>query len=91
MYTADAVEVTKGKPKVYESSEHGRRHFCADCGTGLFYENAQNLPGITDIQAATLDDANLVPADVHIQTADRLVWMKDTTGLPEFERYPPQG
>lgn len=90
MYSAEAVDVTKGTPKVYASSEHGRRHFCGDCGTGLFYENAQNLPGIMDIQAATLDDANQVPAEVHIQIADRLVWMKDTTDLPEFERYPPQ-
>ena len=37
MYAEDAVKVTKGEPKVYASSEHGRRHFCPNCGTGLFY------------------------------------------------------
>src|SRR3546814_855076 len=31
----DALEVS-GTPKIYASSEHGRRHFCGDCGTGLF-------------------------------------------------------
>ena len=30
-------------------------------------------------------------AQVHIQTADRIDWMKDAHALPEFERYPPQG
>ncbi|MBW8854565.1 MAG: GFA family protein, partial [Bradyrhizobium sp.] len=40
MYAEDALKVTKGTPKIYQSSEHGRRQFCADCGTGLFYTNA---------------------------------------------------
>jgi hypothetical protein len=90
MYAEDAVKVTKGQPKVYESSEHGRRHFCADCGTGLFYVNANILPGIIDIQSATYDDPNAVPAMVHIQTAERLNWMERAHELPSFERYPPQ-
>ena len=38
MYPQNAAKVTKGTPKVYASSEHGRRHFCADCGTPLTYE-----------------------------------------------------
>jgi hypothetical protein len=88
MFQADAVRVTQGGPSVYESSEHGRRHFCARCGTGLFYANAVNLPGIIDVQSATLDDAAALPAQVHIQTADRLKWMEDTHSLPAFERYP---
>ena len=28
MYAEDAVKVTQGEPKIYASSEHGRRHFC---------------------------------------------------------------
>ena len=56
MYKESAIKVTKGAPKVYHSSESGRRHFCADCGTGLFYMNAQILPGIVDVQSATYDD-----------------------------------
>lgn len=90
MYPAGSVSLTKGQPKVYESSEHGRRHFCPTCGTGLFYVNEQNLPGIIDIQSATYDNPDLIPAEAHIQVADRISWMKDTSSLPEFERYPPQ-
>jgi hypothetical protein len=89
MYRADAVEVTKGTPKVYNSSEHGRRHFCPECGTGLFYVNTQMLPGIIDIQSATYDDPSAVPAQAHIQVAERIGWMERVHELPMFERFPP--
>jgi len=83
-----AVKIVKGAPATYESSEHGRRQFCAACGTGLFYVNAQALPGVVDIQSGTFDDFAALPAQVHIQTADRVAWMKDAHTLPAFERYP---
>ena len=89
MYTSDAVKVTKGAPKVYASSQHGRRHFCPDCGTGLFYVNAEMLPGIVDIQSATYDDPGAVPPRAHIQVAERIGWMERAHELPAFERYPP--
>lgn len=89
MYLRDQLKTTQGTPKVYESSEHGRRHFCPDCGTGLFYTNEQILPGIVDIQSATYDDPNAVPARAHIQIAERIGWMERAHELPTFERYPP--
>lgn len=87
MYAEDALSV-EGEPKTYNSSEHGRRSFCATCGTGLFYRNAENLPGIVDIQSGTLDDPGALPAQSHIQTAERLEWMKTAHELPEFEGFP---
>jgi len=84
------LTLTAGAPKTYHSSENGRRDFCADCGTGLFYRNAQMLPRLVDIQTSALDDPNAAPARCHIQIAERLSWMKDAHLLPEFERYPPQ-
>jgi hypothetical protein len=90
MYRLDAVKVTKGAVKVYASSEHGRRHFCPDCGTGLFYTNVEMLPGIIDIQSATYDDPDAVPARAQIQVAERIGWMEHAHELPAFERYPPR-
>ena len=90
MYAQSAVKVTKGTPKVYKSSKDGRRHFCPDCGTGLFYVNDVMLPGIIDIQSATYDDPDAVPARAHIQIADRIGWMERAHELPAFERFPPQ-
>ena len=86
----DTDLVVTGDTAVYASSENARRHFCIQCGTGLFYSNQVNLPGLVDIQTATLDDPEALPAQCHIQTAERIGWMAEAHRLPEFERYPPQ-
>ncbi|CAN7169943.1 GFA family protein [Bradyrhizobium sp. LjRoot220] len=90
MYAEDAVKVTQGEPKIYASSEHGRRQFCANCGTGLFYTNANMLPGMIDVQSGTYDDPDVVPVMAHIQVAERIGWMERAHELPVFERYPAQ-
>jgi hypothetical protein len=82
------VTVTQGNPKTVNSSGAAMRSFCADCGTGLFYRNAEMLPGIVDIQSATLDDPEALPPTVQIQTAERLGWMQHAHELPAFERFP---
>ena len=86
-YPADALTVVQGEPRIYSSSENGRRHFCPDCGTGLFYYNAVNLPGIADVQIATLDDPASVAPRSHVQAADRSAWMEHAHELAAFERY----
>ncbi|SHJ15062.1 Uncharacterized conserved protein [Roseomonas rosea] len=87
MVPAGALKV-RGEPVVYASSEHGRRHFCGRCGTGLFYVNEATLPGMIDIQTGTLDDPEALPPGAQIQVAERLGWMRRLDSLPEFERYP---
>jgi hypothetical protein len=64
------------------------RAFCRKCGTGLFYRNDEVLPGIVDIQSATLDDPDALPPGAHIQVAERLAWMATAHELPMFERFP---
>jgi len=83
-----ALTVTQGKTTEYVSSEHGRRHFCPECGTGLFYYNAENLPGVVDIQITTFDSPEKFAPGSHIQIAERLNWMDGAHNLPAFERYP---
>jgi hypothetical protein len=77
-----------GTPNIYASSEHGRRHFCGDCGTGLFYTNDQIFPGKIDVQSGTLDDPDLIPAGAQIQVAERIGWMEKLDEMPSFARYP---
>lgn len=83
----------RGETAEYASSEHGRRHFCPKCGTGLFYTNAEVFPGQIDIQSATLDDPDSIPLQAQIQTAERIGWMADLHDRPAFARYPgpPEG
>jgi hypothetical protein len=90
MFPEEALKLTRGEPKTINSSGAAMRSFCPDCGSGLFYRNAEFLPGIVDIQTATLDDAEALPATVQIQIAERLGWMAHVHELPEFERFPDQ-
>jgi hypothetical protein len=90
MYPQAAVKVTKGQPKIYASSADGRRHFCPDCGTGLFFSNAVMLPDIIDVQSGTSDDPGAIPPHIHVQVAERLPWLEHIHDLPTFDRYPPQ-
>ncbi len=83
----DRVTVS-GEPATYASSEHGRRQFCGACGTGLFYRNAEALPGIVDIHSGTLDDPEAQPPGAQIMVKDRLGWTGGMTALPEFRTYP---
>ncbi|HEV2569166.1 GFA family protein [Sphingomonas sp.] len=87
-YRSDGFAVTSGRAKEHASSEHGRRYFCADCGTGLYYINEAMLPGIVDIQSATLDEPEAVPPGAHIQWAEHLGWAETLDQLPKFERFP---
>lgn len=82
------VTITKGETKNFNSSGSALRSFCSDCGTGLFYRNEALLPGIVDIQSATLDNPSALPPAAHIQTAEQINWMATAHELPRFERFP---
>jgi hypothetical protein len=87
-FAEEQLSITRGNPKTINLSGAAIRSFCADCGTGLFYRNADLLPGIVEVQAATLADAQAVRPEAHIQTAEMLAWMKDAHELPAFDRFP---
>lgn len=82
------LTVTQGDLTTHNSSGSAMRSFCPRCGTGLFYRNAEFLPGIVDVQSVTLDDPDALPPQIHIQVAESIGWMKDQDQLPRFERFP---
>ena len=87
LVSKDQLKV-EGETREYASSEHGRRHFCPECGTALFYTNDVIFPGQIDVQIATLDDPDTIRPEAQIQVADRIGWMETAHELPQFERYP---
>jgi len=87
-FPADKVRITQGTVTTYVGKGGAQRQFCAVCGTGLLYSNAEMLPGLIDIQSATLDDAGADAPAVQIQCAERLPWFDSVSDLPAFERYP---
>ena len=88
MYAEGALTVTRGAPKTINSSGTAMRAFCPECGSGLFYRNAAILPGMVDVQSATLDNPEALAPAIQIQTAERLEWMTRLGELPEYERFP---
>lgn len=87
-FPADQVLLTQGETATYQGKGAARRQFCPRCGTGLLYTNAEMLPGIVDIQSATLDEADSIGPAIQIQCAERLSWFEGVGQLPAFERYP---
>lgn len=82
------LSITKGQARIWSSDGHAQRHFCATCGTGLFYFSETVIPGMVDIQIATLDDPTQVEPEVQVQVAERLPWAAHIHQLPAFDRYP---
>jgi hypothetical protein len=82
------LKVIRGTPKTRNSSGTAMRSFCADCGTGLFYRNAEMLPDVVEVQVATLDDPDALLPTMQIQTAEEIGWMKTAHELPRFDRFP---
>lgn len=87
-FPADTVQLTQGTVTTYAGKGGAQRQFCPTCGTGLLYTNAEMLPGIVDIQSATLDTAETEAPAVQIQCAERLPWFDSLSALPAFDRYP---
>jgi hypothetical protein len=79
--------LTQGEPRSFISSGAAMRSFCPECGTGLFYRNPDMLPGLVDLQIATLDDPEAMPPRVQVQTAERIGWMADIDAIPAYKRW----
>jgi hypothetical protein len=83
-----AVKVTAGTPKTINSSGSAMRSFCPECGSGLFYRNADVLPGLVAVQTATLDNPSRLAPTVQVQVAERQSWVPDLAKLKAYERFP---
>ncbi len=87
-FAEDEFALLQGDLTTFNSSGTAMRSFCPKCGTGIAYRNDEYLPGIIDIQSATLDDPDTLPAGAHVQVAERIGWMTEAHSLPEFQRFP---
>lgn len=90
LFPESGLQLKSGTPRTINSSGTAMRAFCPDCGTGLFYRNERNLPGLVDVQSTTLDDPAALPPTVQVQTAERQSWVPHLGTLTAFERYPPR-
>jgi hypothetical protein len=82
------LALKSGELSQFEGSPGSQRQFCPTCGTGLFFRNETNLPGLVDIQSATFDDPGAATPAIQVQCAERVAWMDKVPEMPAFERYP---
>ncbi|MDH4049238.1 MAG: GFA family protein [Gammaproteobacteria bacterium] len=78
---------TKGKPKVYRSSAHGQREFCADCGSQIAFRDSSNEKTV-EINVGTMNEPGRFPPRCHIWCDSKVEWFDTDDDLP---RYPKSG
>lgn len=79
------LEVAEGSNKLqrYESSEHGSRTFCRDCGSALFCESEKH-PGQIDIPLANMDGPIDRDPQFHFYFDSRAPWVRVADDLPRL-------
>ncbi len=72
---------TAAEPKIFASSSHGRRMFCAECGSYLIFTSLDS-PDEVSVNTASFDDPAAFPPRRHIYTASRIAWFETADALP---------
>ncbi len=81
-YSEGEVEVTKGTPKKYASSEKVTRSFCEQCGSPFSYVYNES-PEKPFISLGLFDDASSFQLQEHIFVGSKLPWISITDDLPQ--------
>jgi hypothetical protein len=68
------LQIIKGDPKFYRSSQYTDRGFCSDCGSPMFFRPT-NEDWIS-ILSGTLDDPELAPPEGHYGVESWISWLK---------------
>lgn len=87
-FAESGFRLIQGTPASFCGSGQSVRQFCGNCGTPLFFRNAEFLPGIVDVQTVTLDAPDAFAPQAQIQLAERRAWMAEAHSLPGFDRFP---
>ena len=80
------VTFTKGKPKIFKSSDIAYRRFCGACGAQLVWA-AEISPEKIDLTVATMDDPDRITPEYHLFTSRRIGWLHIEDGLPAFDEW----
>ena len=82
-YPADSFTYTRGEPKCYPSSRHGRREFCAQCGTQIAYRDLEQTETV-EVNVGSLDDCEKAEPRYHIWCDSSIRWFDTDDELPRF-------
>lgn len=71
---SDHFRLVKGKTKRLDSSSHGHREFCGECGSHLTCETSE-YPGIVDVTLGSLDEPDDFEPMGGVYTDTKLHWV----------------
>ena len=75
--------------KVYASSAHNDRFFCAECGSTILVE-AKQEPEMLYISMSMIDGNPVRPEGYHAYVGSKAPWHEITDGLKQFDTDPPE-
>ena len=75
--------------KVYASSAHNDRVFCAECGSNILVETSLE-PEMLYISMSTIDGNPARPEGYHAYAGSKAAWHEITDGLEQFDTEPPE-
>jgi hypothetical protein len=82
----ESVAVTKGTTKTIQTSSDSVRHFCADCGSPIFFQRPQ-VQRIA-VLVGTLDEPFDFKPNFHCYTESTMTWLKNLDDdTPRFETW----
>ncbi len=85
MPSAD-VAVTKGELHIFASSPISNRHFCAHCGSPLFFE--RHTRAATAVTVGSLDDPNIFNPEQHVRMESAMTWLDIRDEAPRYGQKP---
>lgn len=84
----DKLHVTKGRPRVYQSTSTTQRQFCERCGAPVFFDR-QTRPDLIAVFVGSLDDPNVFSPQYHVCTSSAVRWLRLDDEVPRYEEKPP--
>jgi hypothetical protein len=88
-FPVEGFSYTRGAPARYQSSQHGHREFCRECGTQIAYRDSEGAR-LVDVNIGSLDDPERAPPQCHIWRSSRIRWFDTADDLPRFDASKPQ-
>ncbi len=80
-FSPGSFSYTKGSPKIYTSSNWGRREFCAECGSQIAFRTTDTEDTV-EINVGTLDDPESVTPQYHVWCSSQVSWFDTQDELP---------
>ncbi len=81
-FRVDRFQITLGDPTFYKSSDIGRRGFCTNCGSPLFFRYNDPDHQSIWVMIGTLDDPDAALPKQHLCVESQLSWLAINDGLP---------